>query len=52
MKSVLIIRGIGMVGLLAVSMVATNVNVEPGIERGARAQGATKDVVATCPKIF
>jgi uncharacterized surface protein with fasciclin (FAS1) repeats len=47
MKSVLIICGIGMVALLAVSMVATNVYAEPGIERGAGAQGATKDVVAT-----
>jgi uncharacterized surface protein with fasciclin (FAS1) repeats len=47
MKSVLIICGIGMVALLAVSMAATNVNAEPGVERGPGAQGATKDVVAT-----
>jgi uncharacterized surface protein with fasciclin (FAS1) repeats len=47
MKSALIICGIGMVALLAVSMVATNVNAEPGIEQGAGARGATKDVVAT-----
>lgn len=47
MKSVLIICGIGMVALLAVSMVATNVNAEPGVERQAGVQEATKDIVTT-----
>jgi uncharacterized surface protein with fasciclin (FAS1) repeats len=47
MKSVLIICGIGMVALLAVSMVATNVNADPGVERPAGVQAATKDIVTT-----
>jgi uncharacterized surface protein with fasciclin (FAS1) repeats len=47
MKSVLIICGIGMVALLAVSMVATNVNANPGVERPTEVQGATKDIVTT-----
>ena len=33
--------------LFGVSMAATNAYAEPGSERGAGAQGATKDVVAT-----
>jgi uncharacterized surface protein with fasciclin (FAS1) repeats len=47
MKSVLITCGIGMVALLAVSMVATNVNANPGVERPAGVQEATKDIVTT-----
>lgn len=47
MKSVLIICGIGMVALCAVSMVATNVTADPGVERPAPIQEATKDIVTT-----
>jgi uncharacterized surface protein with fasciclin (FAS1) repeats len=38
---------LAMLALFAVSMAATNAYAEPGTERAAGAQGATKDVVAT-----
>ena len=47
MKSLLLIRAVAMMALIGVSMAATNVYAEPGSERAAGAQGATKDVVAT-----
>lgn len=47
MKSVLVIRAIAMVALIGVGMAATTVHAEPGSERTAGTQGATKDVVAT-----
>jgi uncharacterized surface protein with fasciclin (FAS1) repeats len=47
MKSLLLIRSVAMVAMIGVSMAATNVYAEPGTERAAGAQGATKDVVAT-----
>jgi uncharacterized surface protein with fasciclin (FAS1) repeats len=47
MKSFMLTCALATVALLGVSMAATNTYAEPGIERGAGAQGATKDVVAT-----
>ena len=47
MKSLLLIRAVAMMALVGVSMAATDVYAEPGTERAAGAQGATKDVVAT-----
>ena len=47
MKSLLLIRAVAMMALIGVSMAATKVYAEPGTERAAGAQGATKDVVAT-----
>jgi uncharacterized surface protein with fasciclin (FAS1) repeats len=47
MKSLLLIRAVAMMAMFGVSMAATNVYAEPGTERAAGAQGATKDVVAT-----
>jgi uncharacterized surface protein with fasciclin (FAS1) repeats len=47
MKSLMLTYALAMLALFAVSMAATNAYAEPGTERAAGAQGATKDVVAT-----
>jgi uncharacterized surface protein with fasciclin (FAS1) repeats len=47
MKRFLSTCALATVALFGVSMAATIAYAEPGIERGAGAQGATKDVVAT-----
>ena len=47
MKSFALTCALAMLALFGVSMAATNAYAEPGTERTAGAQGATKDVVAT-----
>jgi uncharacterized surface protein with fasciclin (FAS1) repeats len=47
MKSLVVTCAIAMAALLGVSMAATYVSANPGVERTAAAPGATKDVVAT-----
>ena len=47
MKRFLLTCALATVALFGVSMAATTAYAEPGIERAAGAQGATKDVVAT-----
>ena len=47
MKSLLVTCALATVALFGVGMAATNAYAEPGSEKAAGAQGATKDVVAT-----
>jgi uncharacterized surface protein with fasciclin (FAS1) repeats len=47
MKSCVLTSALAMLALFGVSMAATNAYAEPGTERTAGAQGATKDVVTT-----